>query len=107
MRFRDDGGIRAVLVNFACHPVTGWGIKNVSEDMVSSDYPHYLRETIKASYGCPVLFSLGAAGDVVPIDRLGDCRQMIGGRSRQCCNPRRTPVQSGHSCEARNCHSDC
>ena len=35
MRFRDDSGIRAVLVNFACHPVTGWGIRNVSENMVS------------------------------------------------------------------------
>lgn len=78
LRFRDDSGIRAVLVNFACHPVTGWGIRNVSEDMVSSEYPHYLRETIRSRYGCPVLFSLGAAGDVVPIDRLGDCRQMIG-----------------------------
>lgn len=78
LRFRDDSGIRAVLVNFACHPVTGWGVRNVSEDMISADFPYYLRETIQAHYNCPVFFSLGAAGDVVPIDRLGDCRQRIG-----------------------------
>ena len=79
LRIRDEGGIRAVLMNFGCHPVTSCGDRKSPQDAVSADYPYYVRETITARYGCPVFFTLGAAGDAVPLDRLGDSRARIGG----------------------------
>ncbi|HPN84042.1 MAG TPA: hypothetical protein PK821_01780 [Victivallales bacterium] len=78
LRFKDESGVRAVLANFACHPVVNYGERAVSEDMISADFPHYMRETIRAAYGCPALFSLGAAGDVVPMDRYVENRRVIG-----------------------------
>jgi hypothetical protein len=45
---------------------------------ISADYPYYLREELQRAWSCPVLFLLGAAGDTVPINRQGDCRQRIG-----------------------------
>ena len=40
--------------------------------------PHYTRETISAAWHCPTFFSLGAAGDVVPVQRYGDSRERVG-----------------------------
>ncbi|OGV83164.1 MAG: hypothetical protein A3K19_06690 [Lentisphaerae bacterium RIFOXYB12_FULL_65_16] len=78
LRFKDDTGIKAVLTNFGCHPVTGGELPDRDFYRVSADYPYYLRQTVEEKYKCPVFFTLGAAGDAVPINRLGDCRQRIG-----------------------------
>lgn len=76
-RLVDAQGVQAALLNFGCHPVTGC---SPDEDYYcfSSDYPYYARETIAATWQCPVFFTLGAAGDAVPINRKGDCRERIG-----------------------------
>jgi hypothetical protein len=78
LRFRDERGIVAALANFGCHPVTG--TDRVAEGMrhISADYPYYLREELEQTWHCPVLFTLGAAGDTVPANRQGDCRERIG-----------------------------
>jgi hypothetical protein len=78
LRFTDETGVKAVLVNFGCHPVTGGQIRERDHYRVSADYPSYLRRVIARRYACPVFFTLGAAGDAVPIDRYGDSRQRIG-----------------------------
>jgi len=78
LRFRSDTGMLAVLTNFGCHPVTGTNRMPNAHDFVSADYPHYLRHTIGRACACPALFTLGAAGDAVPANRLGDCRAQIG-----------------------------
>jgi len=77
LRFVDDEGVRAVLVNFGCHPVTGCSPAK-DDYKFSSDYPHYLRKTISDAWHCPVFFTLGAAGDAVPIKRHEDSRTRIG-----------------------------
>ena len=76
-RLVDDNGVQAVLLNFGCHPVTGC---SPDEDYYrfSADYPYYARKTISEAWHCPVFFTLGAAGDAVPINRRGDCRERIG-----------------------------
>lgn len=78
MRVTDDTGVKAVLANFGCHPVTGGDPKLVAHYMISPDYPFYLRQTVMEHYKCPVFFTLGSAGDSVPINRFGDCRKRIG-----------------------------
>ena len=78
LRLTDETGVGAVLVNFGCHPVTGGEVQERDHYKVSADYPSYLRRTVAEQYGCPVFFTLGAAGDAVPINRYGDCRQRIG-----------------------------
>ena len=74
LRFADDTGVQAALVNFGCHPVTGGD----NHYAISSDYPYYLRKKLSEHYGCPIFFTLGAAGDTVPINRYGDSRRRIG-----------------------------
>ena len=76
-RLVDEGGHQAVLLNFGCHPVAGC---SPDEDYYrfSADYPYYARQTISQAWQCPVLFTLGAAGDAVPINRRSDCRERIG-----------------------------
>ena len=68
----------ALLINFACHPVTGDEAGARQSMLISSDYVHYLRQALAVEYGCPVCFTLGAAGDVVPLRRLGHSRRWIG-----------------------------
>ena len=68
----------ALLINFACHPVTGDEAGSRQSMLISSDYVHYLRQALAVEYGCPVCFTLGAAGDVVPLRRLGQSRRWIG-----------------------------
>ena len=68
----------ALLINFACHPVTGDEAGSRQSMLISSDYVHYLRQALAVEYGCPVCFTLGAAGDVVPLRRLGHSRRWIG-----------------------------
>ena len=78
LRVVDDNGVKAALTNFGCHPVTGGQETEAAHYQISADYPFYLRQTIAARWNCPVFFTLGAAGDAVPIDRYTDCRQRIG-----------------------------
>ena len=78
LRVRQDYGTSAALVNFGCHPVTG-GRDEEDHYRISADYPYYVRETIAGKWHRPVLFTLGAAGDAVPINRRDDCRGRIGG----------------------------
>lgn len=78
LRFRNEQGIVAALANFGCHPVTGTDVVPEGVRQISADYPYYLREGLEAAWHCPVLFALGSAGDTVPINRQGDCRERIG-----------------------------
>jgi hypothetical protein len=79
LRFRTGARTQAVLVNFGCHPVTGGFDRAREHYSISSDYPFYLRQAIGAAWGCPVFFTLGAAGDAVPLNRGGRSREHIGG----------------------------
>ena len=78
LRLVDSCGIKAVLANFGCHPVTGCGDKDEDNYLVSADYPYYLRQAVEDHWACPVFFTLGGAGDAVPIERRGNCRERIG-----------------------------
>jgi len=73
-RFRKDDGIKAIVGRFSCHPVTG------GNDMycVSADYPGYFQKYVREFFGCPCMFMLGVAGDVVPLQRRGTSRSDIG-----------------------------
>lgn len=56
------GAMRAVLVNYACHPTTlAW-----DNEAISPDYVGAMRETIQQSVGVPALFMLGACGELAP-----------------------------------------
>ena len=80
LRFRDagSGDVGAVLVHFGCHTVTGDRHGDGTSSLVSSDFVHYLRNALSEEYGCPVFFAQAAAGDVVPMRRLGESRRWIG-----------------------------
>lgn len=57
-----DGAVRAVLVNYACHPTTlAWQNREVSPDYVGA-----MRETVEAATGAPCLFVQGASGELAP-----------------------------------------
>jgi hypothetical protein len=77
IRFKGETGFVGGMVNFSCHPVTG-GLSDDEHYKISSDYPYYLRKAISEAWCCPVLFTLGAAGDAVPMNRRGDTRKQIG-----------------------------
>jgi hypothetical protein len=77
LRITDEkGDIRAVLVNYACHPVV-LGPRNRK---ISADYPGVTRQVIEAAIGNDALciFLQGAGGDINPLmmargeDREGD-----------------------------------
>jgi hypothetical protein len=53
---------KAVMVNYACHPVILGHISNA----VSADYPGYLTRFIEEETGAPCLFLNGACGDINP-----------------------------------------
>ncbi len=74
----DTDAAGAMLVNFACHPVTGDHLGDRQSLLVSADWVHYLRAELGAEFGCPAFFLQGAAGDVVPLRRLGKSRRWIG-----------------------------
>lgn len=67
-----DGAVRAVLVNYACHPTSlGWGNRTISPDFVGA-----MRETIESGIlvsgtggggAAPIaMFLQGASGDLAP-----------------------------------------
>ena len=62
-RITDDAGqVRAVLVNYACHPTTlAWDNRAISPDWVGA-----MRETVEAAAGGICLFLQGALGDLGP-----------------------------------------
>ena len=79
LRFKDNAGnIGAVLTNFGCHPVTGGENQSRGHYQISSDFPHHLRQQIRESWNCPVFFTLGGAGDAVPLKRYGKSRKQLG-----------------------------
>lgn len=58
----DDGAVRSVLFNYACHPTTlAW-----ENNLFSSDYIGAARETISSIYEVPALFMQGASGELGP-----------------------------------------
>ena len=69
-RITDDAGaVRAVLVNYACHPTTlAW-----ENTAISPDYPGTMRQTIEKQTGAIPFFLLGACGDLAPREQyVGD-----------------------------------
>ena len=73
-RFKSGDSIKAILGRFSCHPVTGGNYFY----KVSADYPGYFQKYISEFFGCPCMFMLGTAGDVVPMRRNGTSRSDIG-----------------------------
>jgi hypothetical protein len=61
----DKQRVRAVLVNYACHPVV-LGPRNRK---ISADYPGVMREIIESDYeeDCLCIFIQGAGGDINPL----------------------------------------
>jgi hypothetical protein len=58
----DDGSIRAILFNYACHPTTlAW-----DNHLLSPDYIGAAREVIEQAYSAPALFFQGASGELGP-----------------------------------------
>jgi hypothetical protein len=58
----DDGAIRAILFNYACHPTTlAW-----DNALLSPDYIGTAREVIEQAYSAPALFFQGASGELGP-----------------------------------------
>lgn len=69
-----DGTPLAVLLNYACHPIT----PGAANRLISADYPGALTRRIETQTGATVLFGNGASADInpasligVPIDRHG------------------------------------
>jgi hypothetical protein len=58
----ESGRTRAVLVNYACHPVSLGGANR----LLSPDYIGPMRELIEREIGVPCLFLHGASGDLTP-----------------------------------------
>lgn len=60
-RWEGPAGTKALVVNYACHPVV-LGPDNL---LISADYPYYLRNTLELLYpGAMVMFVNGATGDI-------------------------------------------
>ncbi len=74
-RFRaKDGRLLGIIGRFGCHAVT----HGEHYYGVSADYPGYFQSIVEREFGCPGLFLLGCAGDVVPMQRHGESRRDIG-----------------------------
>lgn len=72
----EQGNIVASMMNFACHP-TSAGYGNYSY-LYSADYPGYAMKVVEQIEGGICLFTLGAAGDIVVIERGLKQRRQIG-----------------------------
>lgn len=66
-----QGNIRALIVNYACHPTTlAW-----DNPLISPDYVGAMRELVEEKTGGKVLFLQGASGDLAPAEQyVSDCR---------------------------------
>ncbi|MCD6505324.1 neutral/alkaline non-lysosomal ceramidase N-terminal domain-containing protein [Candidatus Poribacteria bacterium] len=69
-----EGKPIATVINFACHPVCG--VDRLYA--ISADYPGYAMRAVEKVRGGTCMFSLGCAGNIVPIEREGDARRWIG-----------------------------
>lgn len=69
---RPKGEIAGIVVNFACHSTV------VGGDQFSPDYAGYLRKHLQKHYGkdIPVVFLLGACGDITQVDNFSVARQV-------------------------------
>ncbi len=75
LRIEDlHGKLMATLINFACHPVCGVDRMYA----ISADYPGHAMEFVERWEESVCLFSLGCAGNIVPIEREGNARRWIG-----------------------------
>jgi hypothetical protein len=65
------GKIAGIVVNFACHNTVMGG------DQFSADYAGQIRKHLHARYGenTPVVFLLGACGDITQVDNLSTARE--------------------------------
>ena len=70
-----DGGIIGSIVNFGCHPVCIYPYLSTT---ISADYPAYTTGVVEQMEGGVCLFTLGLAGNTVPIRRGVIPRQQIG-----------------------------
>jgi hypothetical protein len=64
----------ATLINFACHPVCSVDRMYA----ISADYPGYAMKSIERESGGICMFTLGCAGNIVPIEREGVSKRKIG-----------------------------
>ena len=64
----------ATLINFACHPVCSVDRMYA----ISADYPGYAMKSIERELGGICMFTLGCAGNIVPIEREGNSKRKIG-----------------------------
>ena len=69
------GGIVASLVNYGCHPVSIYPHLSTA---ISADYPAYTTKVVEQAEGGICLFTLGLAGNIVPIQRGVEARKQIG-----------------------------
>ncbi|MDH2442849.1 neutral/alkaline non-lysosomal ceramidase N-terminal domain-containing protein [Amnibacterium sp. CER49] len=60
-----DGGVLAVIVNYACHPTT----LSYPNTLTSPDWVGAAREVVEQASGAPCLFLQGASGDQSPRDQ--------------------------------------
>ena len=70
-----NGGIVGSLVNFGCHPVCIYPYLNTT---ISADYPAYTTQVVEQMEGGICLFTLGLAGNTVPVVRGIKPREKIG-----------------------------
>jgi neutral ceramidase len=68
-------GIVGCLINFGCHPVCIYPYLSTS---ISADYPAYVTDVVEQVEGGICLFSLGLAGNIVPVVRGIKPREKIG-----------------------------
>jgi len=64
----------AIIINFACHPVC----RTDRMYAISADYPGYAMKIVEKELGGNCMFTLGCAGNIVPIQREGDSKKKIG-----------------------------
>ncbi len=70
-----DGRLAGAIVNFGCHPVTIYPHLSTA---ISADYPAFVTRVVEQAEGGLCLFTLGLAGDAVPLDRGVAAREQIG-----------------------------
>jgi hypothetical protein len=75
LRVEDSNGqIVGSIINFACHPVCIYPSLSTT---ISADYPAYAAQVVEEIEGGTCLFTLGTAGNIVPIKRgLKPCQQI-------------------------------
>ena|GEM_PF-423941 len=70
-----NGGIVGSIINFACHPVCVYPSMPTT---ISADYPGDVTDLVERTEGGICLFTLGAAGDIVPYQRGLKAHRQLG-----------------------------